>query len=128
MEWAIPYPEETAGQPATPEVAQPPEVEPPAKVAKVEWFNGPPTMEKLAKMACKVVGRDPEEVDRDMYDTLFCQLYTAIQGVEIVDPPKQKRALPKGQAARGRGRGNSNGVTTHASNRGGRGGSAPFRG
>jgi hypothetical protein len=87
--WAFLYPTDE-------EAEEEENVEPVAKKAKVEWISGIFSMNKLAKVACKIVGCNPEDVERNMYNNLFRQTLVFILGVELINVPRADRGLSYG--------------------------------
>lgn len=96
--------------------------EPQAKKTKVEWASGNLMMDKAMKLACKAIGRNAEDINKDSYGDIFKELLENA-GAEVVKSTRNDRPLPTGGARGARGRGAA-GMNTRASARGGRGGAA----
>lgn len=87
-DWSIPY----EGTQEKEEV----EEEPRGKKRKVDWYPGALTVEKLARMACKATGGDPDALEKDMFEDTIRKALSSIPNVEIISPTKPGKAIPKG--------------------------------
>eukprot|EP00026_Physarum_polycephalum_P018391 Phypoly_transcript_19963.p3 GENE.Phypoly_transcript_19963~~Phypoly_transcript_19963.p3 ORF type:complete len:123 (+),score=30.12 Phypoly_transcript_19963:311-679(+) len=69
----------------------------PPKKRKVDWpANASLTLERIAKVACAIVGEDPKYLEKDMWVAKIREVFGRVSDIELVDaagPPG--RALPQ---------------------------------